>query len=98
MRKLPSALAAFAAFSTMPHVGAQTIAPGALERGPLIAGRLVEMLLVRREILEGIGRAGLVLGERKIAESGLASVRTQASDHAPSLSVGRSASKCVRCP
>ena len=50
-------------------------AVGTLERSPLIARRLVEMLVVRRQILEGIGRAELVLGEWKITEPGLATVR-----------------------
>ncbi|MGY4366007.1 hypothetical protein ACVW1A_002072 [Bradyrhizobium sp. LB1.3] len=34
------------------------------------------MLLVRRQILKGIGRAELVLGKWKIVEPGLAAIRT----------------------
>src|ERR1700731_1400562 len=40
------------------------------------ASRLVKMLLVRRHVLERIGRAELVHGEREIGEPCLATVRT----------------------
>ena len=51
---------------------------GALERRAFVARRLVKMLLVRRQVLEGVGRAQFVLGKWKIVEPGLAAVRDAA--------------------
>ena len=49
---------------------------GALEGCAFVARRLMKMLLVRRQIFEGIRWAQLVLGEWKIVEPDLATIRT----------------------
>ena len=72
------------------HQAGATI--GALEGSAFVAGRLVEMLLVRRQLLEGIRRAQLVLGEGKLLERRLAAIGT------PPLATGSAPGRRPRRP